>query len=101
MCIRDRRGGVGNLLFKFLRRKANAVGLRQGKAVILHVVAYGALYLFDIVHAARHSAYHVHPENILHAGAGDGAVVLFRHFVPVSYTHLDVYKRQPHSPFKI
>ena len=38
------RGGVGNFLLQILRRKARR-GLRQGKAVIFHVVAYGALYL--------------------------------------------------------
>ena len=55
--------------------------LRQGQAVIFHIIAYGALYFFDVVHTACHGAYHVHPENVLHAGAGDGAVVLFRHFI--------------------
>lgn len=67
--------GVGDLLLKFLGRQAAAVGVGQSKAVVLHVVAVGALDLLDFVAAAGHHGDHVDPENILHAGSGDRAVV--------------------------
>ena len=73
--------GWGNFFFKLLGGKANAVCLRQGQAVIFHIIAYGALYFFDVVHTACHGAYHVHPENVLHAGAGDVQLFSFAIFI--------------------
>ena len=51
------------------------MGVGQGQAVLIHVVAVRALDLGDLVAAAGNQRHHVDPENILHAAAGDGAAV--------------------------
>ena len=66
-------GGMGDLLLEFLGGQIAAVRFGQRQAVFIHVVAVRALDLFDLVAAAGNHADHVDPEDILHAGAGDGA----------------------------
>ena len=51
------------------------MGLGQGDAVLVHVVAVGSLDLGDVMAASGGETHHVDPEDILHAAAGDGAVV--------------------------
>ena len=68
-------GRVSDLCLKLFRRQVAAVRLRQRDAVLVHIVAVGALDLRDVVAAGRHKTDHIDPENILHAAAGDGAAV--------------------------
>ena len=69
---------VGNFGLKLLRRQITAVGLCKRDAVLVDVVAVSALDLGDLVAAAGNQADNVDPEDILHAAAGDGAVVFLR-----------------------
>ena len=50
----------------------------RGKAVILDIIAVGALDLFNPVAASGNHGHHVDPEGVLHTRAGDGAAVLLR-----------------------
>ena len=68
--------GMGDLLLKLFGGQIAAMGVGQGQAVLIHVVAVRALDLGDLVAAAGNQRHHVDPENILHAAAGDGAAGL-------------------------
>ena len=57
------------------------MSLCQGNAVLLYVVAVGALDLGDVVTACRHDADHIDPEDVLHPAAGDGAAVFLGQLV--------------------
>ena len=70
-----KRIGMGDLRLEFVQGQVAAVRLGQGQAVVLNVIAVGALDLFDAVAASGHHSHHIDPEGILHAGAGNGAAV--------------------------
>ena len=52
---RLQRLGMGNLFLKLLGRQARAMGLGQGQAIILHIIAHSAFDTLDIRMAARHA----------------------------------------------
>ena len=70
-----RRKTEGVLTFDCAERQTAAVRLRQRDAVLVHIVAVGALDLRDAVAAGSHKTDHIDPENVLHPAAGDGAAV--------------------------
>ena len=63
------------LCLKHLGSKVAAMGVCKGKSIVLHIVAVSALDLSDLVAAAGYHGNHIDPEDVLHAGAGDGAAV--------------------------
>ena len=69
-------GGVRDLGLELLGREVAAVGVGERQAVLVDVVAVGALDLLDLVDAAGDNAHHVDPVDVLHAAAGDGAAGL-------------------------
>ena len=76
-CIRRLEGiGMSYLLFEFFLCQIATVGFGESQAVFIDVVAVCALYLGNFVTAAGNKCYHVYPENILHAAAGDCAAGL-------------------------
>ena len=69
--------GMSNVSLKFFGGEANTMSFCKSKAILLYVIADGALNFLDGVAAACYHADHVDPEDILHAAADEGAVVLF------------------------
>ena len=73
--------GVSDLLLELLRRQVAAVRICKRHTVLIDIVAVGALDLRDARAARCRHGDHVDPEDVLHARAGNRAVVLLRDLV--------------------
>lgn len=76
---------MSNFCFKFLCGKVAAVSVCKSKSVFVYVVAVCAFDFLKAVAARCCKSDHVNPENILHTGTGDGAVMFFCNGVKTLY----------------
>ena len=85
MCIRD-RAGVGEVISNMISSV-----VPKGNIVIGVIIYVFGMVIFTMIMGNAFAAF-----TVITAGIGVPFVIM-----PVSYTHLDVYKRQvPHQPFR-